>query len=139
MKINRGSNLEGYAGIKEITKRNNYYIIRPFLSYTKKDLIEYNQQNNIKYYIDNSNFDEKYTRNRIRKNILPALKEENKNIHKQFLLYSKTLLEYNDYLNREVDKQLIKINNNNIISLDLLTSLDPFLVKNILYKYLNKI
>ena len=26
MKINRGSNLEGYAGIKEITKRNNYYI-----------------------------------------------------------------------------------------------------------------
>ncbi len=139
MKINRGSNLEGYAGIKEITKRNNYYIIRPFLSYTKKDLIEYNQQNNIKYYIDNSNFDEKYTRNRIRKNILPALKEENKNIHKQFLLYSKTLLEYNDYLNREVDKQLIKITNNNIISLDLLTILDPFLVKNILYKYLNRI
>lgn len=51
MKINHGSTLEGYAGIKEIAKHNDYYIVRPFLKYTKKDLIDYNKKNNIKYYM----------------------------------------------------------------------------------------
>ena len=50
MKIARGSNLEGYAGIKTISKQENFYIIRPLLEYTKQDLINYNQKNNIKYY-----------------------------------------------------------------------------------------
>ena len=49
MKIERGSNLEGYAGIKEISKHKNYYIIRPFLKFTKQDLINYVNKNNIKY------------------------------------------------------------------------------------------
>ena len=40
MKIERGSNLEGYAGIKQISKNDNYQIIRPLLKYTKDDLIK---------------------------------------------------------------------------------------------------
>ena len=109
MKIIRGSNLEGYAGIKEISKYNNYYIIRPLLNYTKEDLIKYDQENNINYYIDKSNSDIKYTRNRIRKNILPLLKEENNNIHNMFLKYSKTLLEYNNYIDNITNNYLKNI------------------------------
>ena len=71
MKIVRGSNLEGYAGIKEISNVKDYTIVRPLLSYTKEDIIEYNKQHNIPYFIDNTNTDTKYTRNRYRKNILP--------------------------------------------------------------------
>lgn len=137
MKISRGSNLEGYAGIKEISKRNNYYIIRPLLYYTKEDILEYNKNNNIKYFIDKSNYDEKYTRNRIRKNILPALKQENKNIHKQFLKYSQTLIEYNNYINKEINTILKDITKNNYILLDKFKKTDPFLQKNIIYKILN--
>ena len=37
MKITRGSDLEGYAGIKEISKQNNFYIIRPLQNYTKTE------------------------------------------------------------------------------------------------------
>ena len=92
MKIERGSNLEGYAGIKEVSKKKNYFIIRPLLEYSKQDLIEYNKRYNIKYYLDKSNEDTTYTRNRYRKNILPLLKIENPNIHKQLLKYSKILL-----------------------------------------------
>ena len=47
MKIVRGSNLEGYAGIKEISTHKDYTIIRPFLSYTKEDLLDYDERNNI--------------------------------------------------------------------------------------------
>ena len=142
MKIERGSNIEGYAGIKEISypsTYHNFYIIRPFLSLTKEDLLKYNKDNNIKYYIDNSNYDTKYTRNRYRKNILPLLKEENNNIHKQFLKYSKTLLEYNNYINDITDEYIKEVWNNNYIDLIKYKSIHPFIQKKILYSILNNI
>lgn len=137
MKISRGSNLEGYAGIKEISKKNDYYVIRPLLEYTKQDLIEYNKQHNIKYYIDKSNKDTTYTRNRYRHNILPLLKSENKNIHKQFLKYSKVLLEYNNYLEEEIKTIYSQIIKNNTLDIKLLKKHHPFIQKNLLYKFLN--
>ena len=137
MKIVRGSNLEGYAGIKEISKKNNYYIIRPFLKYTKQDLINYNKEHYLNYYIDKTNEDTTYTRNRYRHNLLPLLKEENKNIHKQFLKYSKTLLEYNNYLEEEILSIYTKIINNNTLDIKELKKNHSFLQKNLLYKWLN--
>lgn len=137
MKISRGSNLEGYAGIKEVSKKKDYYIIRPFLEYTKQDLIEYNKRYNLKYYIDKSNEDTTYTRNRYRHNILPLLKIENPNIHKQFLKYSQTLLEYNTYLEEESQNIYPQIINNNTLDIKVLNSYHPFLQKNLLYKFLN--
>ena len=139
MKIIRGSNIEGYAGIKEIAKYNNYHIIRPLLKYTKEDLITYNNINNIKYYIDKSNYNIKYTRNRIRKNILPLLKQEQKDIHIKFYNYSKTLLEYNNYIDKLVNNIIKKIYINNYINIDKFNKLDTFLKKNVLYKHLNNI
>ena len=137
MKIARGSNLEGYAGIKTVSKKNNYYIIRPFLKYTKQDLINYNIQNNIKYYIDKSNEDTTYTRNRYRHNILPLLKEENANIHEQFLKYSNTLLEYNTYIEEQILTIYPLIIKNNTLNIKIFKTYHPFLQKNLLYKYLN--
>ena len=43
MKIARGSNLEGYAGIKEIANFKEYKIIRPLLPYNKEDILKYNK------------------------------------------------------------------------------------------------
>ncbi|MEE3344216.1 MAG: tRNA lysidine(34) synthetase TilS [Bacilli bacterium] len=137
MKIVRGSNLEGYAGIKTITKKNNYYIVRPLLEYTKEDLINYNKKHNIKYFIDQSNNDTKYTRNRIRKKILPILKEENPNIHLNFLKYSKNLLEYDNYIKKETNNIIKKIYKNNKLDLDIFLEQNPFIQKNILYQILN--
>lgn len=139
MKIARGSNLEGYAGIKKVSKIDNIYIIRPLLDYTKNDLLQYNKDNNIKYFIDKSNDSDLYTRNRYRKYVLPFLKKEDNNIHKKFIKYSKTLLEYDNYIKKET----IKITNNiyidNCLNLDEFNILDKFMQKNILYYILNNI
>ena len=139
MKISRGSNLEGYAGIKEVSNVKNYQIIRPLLKYTKEDIINYNKSNNIKYYNDSSNQSTNYTRNRYRLNILPLLKKENKNIHKKYLKYSKTLIEYDDYIKREVKRNINNVYKDNIINIDNLNKLDTFLIKNILYNIMNNI
>ena len=51
MRLTRGSKLSGYIGIK---KENNKYL-RPLLYVTKKDIIEYLDNNQIKYFIDETN------------------------------------------------------------------------------------
>ena len=137
MKINRGSNLEGYAGIKEISKQKDYTIIRPFLSYTKEDLLDYDEKNNVEYFIDKTNLDTTYTRNRIRANILPVLKNENKDIHKQFLKYSKVLLEYNTYIEEVIKEKENSIYKDNILDLNLFKKEKTFIQKNVLYHILN--
>lgn len=140
MKIARGSNLEGYAGIKKISKfRNKYFIVRPFLEYTKKDLIEYLHKNNIKYYIDKSNNDTTYTRNRYRKNILPLLKNEDINIHKKFLKYSETLLEYDNYIKNTTKSIFNNFFTNNILDIQEFNKIDDFMKKNSIYYILNNL
>lgn len=139
MKIERVSNIEGYAGIKRISKLKNYDIIRPLLPYTKEDIITYNKSHNITYYIDSSNTNIDYTRNWYRHKVLPILKEKDKNIHLKFLKYSETLQEYNEYIDREINKKLSTIYQNNIINSDVLNKEDYFLKKNILYYIMNDI
>lgn len=137
MKITRGSNLEGYAGIKEISHNKEYQIIRPLLSYTKEEILKYNKLHNIPYFIDKSNTNIKYTRNRFRKNILPLLKEEDINIHKKFLRYSKILEEYDNYIKKLINNNINNIFINNTIHINELNKLDAFLKKNTIYQILN--
>lgn len=107
MRLTRGSNLKGYAGIELISKRKNYKIIRPLLYLTKEEIVIYNEEKNIKYVTDESNFKDDYTRNRYRHYVLPFLKKENKNVHLKYLKFSNELLEYYNFVN-EVVKYNIK-------------------------------
>lgn len=139
MKIIRGSNLEGYAGIKTYSKQKDYIIIRPLLNLTKEDIINYNEQNKIKYYIDETNANDLYTRNRIRLNILPLLKKEKKDIHLQFLKYSNTLQEYYNYIEEITIDKINNIYKNNIIDLNIFNKEHTFMKKNIIFYILSKI
>ena len=80
MRIVRGSTLSGYSGFSSIVKRENYTILRPLVSLSKDEILEYNSLNHIPYVIDKSNFSSARTRNRYRKNVLPLLKMEDKNV-----------------------------------------------------------
>lgn len=139
MKIIRGSNLEGYAGIKTYSNLSNYRIIRPLLSITKEDIIKYNTINNIKYFTDNTNEDTSYTRNRIRKNILPLLKKENPDVHKSFLKYSNTIQEYYNYIEDYTKKIIKEKYNSHTINIEEFKKEHLFIQKNIIYYILSEI
>ena len=102
-------------------------------------ILNYNKSHNIPYFIDNSNTNTKYTRNRYRQNILPLLKKEDEQIHKKFLKYSKTLLEYQEYVEKTANDFLKKVYNKNTLDLIKFKNIDPFIQKNILYILLNDI
>ena len=139
MKIIRGSNLEGYAGIKTYSYLENYKIIRPLLSLTKDDIIKYNKKHKIKYYIDDTNENTQYTRNRYRKYILPLLKKEDKLVHLKFLKYSNILQEYDNYINYEIEQKINNIYKNNQIDISNLNKEHPFMKKNIIFYILSQI
>lgn len=106
MRIIRGSNLNGYKGFSKLSTYKDFKIIRPLVYYTKKDIENYIENNNIPCVYDESNKSKKYTRNRIRLDILPLLKQEDKNIHKKFLTLNEELESTQDYINQEVEKNI---------------------------------
>jgi len=99
MRIARGSTLSGYAGFKKISVKEDYTILRPLIYVTKDELLSYNKDNGVEYVIDKSNFSDKYTRNRYRKEVLPFLKKEDPNVHLKFLKYSELLFDCDECRN----------------------------------------
>lgn len=118
MRIARGSTLKGYAGFSSVTKIDQNYVIRPLINWTKEEIVEYNKNNNIKYYEDKSNFSDDYTRNRYRNNIIPKLKKESSNLHLKYYKYSQSLLEADELINDISNKKFKKIVKNQIIDLN---------------------
>ncbi len=109
MRIVRGSTLKGYSGFAEYVKMPNYIVVRPLIKVTKDEIIKYDKQHKINYVLDSSNQKDVYTRNRFRKYIVPEFKKEDKNVHAKFYKFSRTLLEYNDYIDKQVEKKIKKI------------------------------
>ena len=138
MRITRGSNLSGYSGFKKVVNMNGYKIVRPLLSYTKKELEDYDKKNHVMYYIDSSNNKDKYTRNRYRKYILPFLKEEDINVHLKYLKFSTILNEANQFIEHECNKSLKKVIHGNILDINQFKLLEKFIQKEVLYYMMNE-
>ncbi len=97
MRIVRGTGFHGYSGMKEHRKDGNITIIRPFLEVRKSDILIYAKQENITFFVDESNQEDYYTRNRFRKHIIPLLRTENPRFDEKLLQLSE-YIEYADDL-----------------------------------------
>lgn len=139
MRISRGSTVKGYGGFGKITKKNDYYVVKPLIYVDKQQLLEYVIQNKIKYAIDKSNDKSVYTRNRYRKNILPFLKEENTNIHLKYLKFSEQLNKYENYICNEVCRIIPEIIYDNKLIVDKFIKLDIVIQEQIIRYMLENI
>ncbi len=139
MRIVRGSTLKGYSGFDKITDNGTYKIVRPLIFLTKDEIKDYDDNNNILYVIDKSNFKGKYTRNRYRMKVLPFLKEEDPLVHNKFLKFSETLLEYDKFINDEIKRNINKIYIDGDIYLDEYLKLDELIQKKIIYYVLEDV
>ena len=70
----RGTGLKGLTAMDYFREPN---IIRPFLEVGREEILDYARENNIPYVVDSTNEDTKYTRNRVRKILFPAIKKIN--------------------------------------------------------------
>lgn len=90
----RGSSLKGVSSLREV--RGNIY--RPLLKTSREDIEKYLKSIGQDYVNDSSNFHDEYTRNKIRHNIMPLLKEINSKAAEHIAFFSERVKEDNDYL-----------------------------------------
>ena len=117
----------------------DYTIVRPLIEVTKEDLENYDKEHGIDYVFDSSNAKDKYTRNRYRKYILPELKKEDPNVHKKFYKFSTILLQYNDYIDKQVNKIFPDVFKQNTLDIKKFKSLDYLIQQKIIYSILESI
>ncbi len=78
--LSRGTGLNGLTGIpKEINK-----VIRPLLNFSREEILQYAEENNLKWREDSSNKKTDYLRNKLRLEVLPQFKETNESVLKNF-------------------------------------------------------
>ena len=78
MRLTKGAGTSELIGIEPLTQRENYTLMRPLLSYSKNELLGFLKVNSYPYFIDKSNSDEKYERNKFRKQFSDSLMAEYK-------------------------------------------------------------
>ena len=119
MNILRGSGTVGLKGIE--VKRGQY--IRPLINCERYEIENYCEEHNLNPRIDSTNFDNKYTRNKIRNVVIPYIQKEfNPNIIRSLERLSEVVTEENNYIEKEVRKSyanLLLEENDNKIVLDL--------------------
>lgn len=100
----RGSKLTGLINMQE----DSGAILRPLLGITKTEILEYLEKNGLEYKIDKTNFENDFTRNKIRNIILPNFSEINKNYKKNISNFMNYLAEIKDFVDFEVENFLEK-------------------------------
>ncbi len=85
----RGAGLRGLSGMKYATKfkvqSSKFKVVRPLLTIWRKEIENYLAKNRIDFRVDRSNYDLRFTRNRIRHQLIPSLEVENPNFKVMFL------------------------------------------------------
>ncbi len=104
MQFCKGAGCVELAGMKETTSRENYTLLRPLLHLDKQELLSFLQENSIKYFEDESNFDKEIKRNSFRHNYSSPLLEKHLDGIKKSFNY---LDEDRDILVREIN--LVKV------------------------------
>jgi len=82
------------------------YYIRPLLDTSREEIEKYCVENKLEPRIDSTNFENEYTRNKIRNIVIPYIKEEfNPNIIETLVRLSQIATEEQEFIDLEVEKQ----------------------------------
>ncbi len=102
MHLLRGSGLSGLKGIEPI--RDNKYI-RPLIECERQEIEQYCEDRNLQPRIDKTNFENEYTRNKIRNIVIPYIKKEfNPNIIQTLSRLSEVATDESNYIDLQTQK-----------------------------------
>ena len=134
MRIVRGTGLDGLRAMDYKTGN----IIRPILGIKKSQILEYLDENNIPYAIDHTNFENDYTRNKVRLDIIPILEEINPNVIDSVFKLSELARDDLEILDTIVDdkfKEMARVSQSEIaFDKEKFNKTDPSLLRRILRK-----
>lgn len=122
-----------YYGLREDSYIYEMQVKRVLLDYSKQELTDYCNNNNICFGVDETNFDETYLRNNIRHNVIKNMnKKEKKDVVKEINMLNK--IKENDYKNIHLLLDKCKVGNN-IIDLNVFDDLSKEEKLSVLYYF----
>ena len=110
MHLIRGTGLDGLRGMDGLSVwhssdgQQQVRLFRPLLTATKDDLRCYCQQQGIAYREDPANRDMRFTRNQVRHQLLPLLREYNPRVSEALVRFARAASDDMDFLDIETDK-----------------------------------
>ncbi|WP_297432527.1 tRNA lysidine(34) synthetase TilS [uncultured Cetobacterium sp.] len=130
----RGSSLEGLEGIP-----NRENIIRPINEVYKSNILEFLDENKIKYRIDETNFENDFTRNSIRLDLIPWIeKRYNNNFKDKIFNLISEIKEVNKILEIDLKKYEEFRDNRWSLNIDLIELEENYIQRKIINEYLKK-
>ncbi len=133
--LTRGTSMKGAGGIPAV--RGD--IIRPLIDCTRQDVEEYCHRHSIPYVTDQTNFEDIYSRNKIRLNVLPQLKRINPAAENAIAAFANDSMEVYSLLNEMSDTLYKNALGLGGLDVNMLKSAHPAVVKNLLRNNLDKI
>ncbi|TSB45031.1 tRNA lysidine(34) synthetase TilS [Alkalicoccobacillus porphyridii] len=106
MKLVRSANALQRPGMDAMRRINQGQIIRPLLSVTKQDILDYCKRHHLQYALDSSNTSPAYTRNRFRESVWPFVTKENPALSKHIQRYHEWQTDDQEYLYVLAEEQL---------------------------------
>ena len=97
MRLVRGAGVPGLVGIWPERKLGSLRVIRPLLKVRRQEIIEYLAGKAVAYRTDASNLDTRFTRNRVRHELLPMLEREFNPAIREVLLRTAEILRDEDF------------------------------------------
>jgi tRNA(Ile)-lysidine synthase len=134
----RGSGPKGLSAMPHLIPFAKGLLIRPFLSVSRQEILNYAESHHLKWIEDDSNHDERFTRNFLRYRILPLLKTRWPHLSKTLLRVSAHCAEADHLLEvlAEQDLALVQGSQPNTLSIKNLCKLPEVRQKNILRVWL---
>ena len=132
LRLTRGTSLRGLGGIPVRRGR----IIRPLLFADRAQVLEYLASEGVAYRTDETNDTDFCPRNRMRRHVIPALRQENPNVAAQVLSLSRTLRAEDAFLSRQATAALDECSMPGGWSCEKLGALDPVLRRRALFAIL---
>ncbi len=131
--LTRGTALKGLCGIPP--KRDN--IIRPVIFCTREDIEKYCADNGLNFVTDSTNLSDDYSRNKIRHNVIPILKEINKGAEISAVKTAVSLTEDNAFFEKKANELLFSLCDEDSLSVASMRELDKAVAKRVILGYFN--
>lgn len=133
--LTRGTSLKGAAGIPPVRGE----IIRPLINCTRQDVEEYCAKHSIPFVTDSTNFEDVYSRNKIRLNVLPQLKRINPGAETAITAFADDSREIYSLLTQLSDSLYRKAIGMGGLDVNMLAAEHPAVVKNLIRNNLEKL
>ena len=132
--IIRGTGLRGLSGISYV----NDDVYRPLINIKRGEIEAYLHENNLKYFDDETNFEEIYTRNKIRLRLIPYLEKFNPDIINSILRLSENAEEAENFIGKIIEENYPKCHGNNFLKVSEIKNHEKFLACELIKKYLEE-